>query len=136
MQTIVDFMLLAASASAAVYCFMLSGKLKKLNDLRSGLGASIASMSLSLEQTRRMLDETKISQRQAEENLRTLIEDAGRTASELSDLVDAIIETAELAAGEIAANRDEALAEIDLAKSAPARIVASSRKPRRENLAA
>lgn len=121
MQMIVDFMLLAASAAAAVYCFILSGKLKKLNDLRSGLGASIASMSLTLEKTRRMLDDSKSAQREAEEVLRGLIEDASRTTVELSELVETILEAAERAADEIAASRDAAITEVESARLAASR---------------
>lgn len=136
MQLIVDFMLLAASAAAAIYCFILSGKLKKLNDLRSGLGASIASMSLTLEQTRRMLDESKSAQREAEENLSALIDEAGRITVELSELVETILETAELAAEEIASSRDAAIAEVDLARSERSRRAPSPRRLRQETLAA
>jgi Mg2+/Co2+ transporter CorB len=112
MQMIVDFMLLAASAAAAIYCLVLSGKLKKPNDMRSGLGASIAAMSVTLEQTRKMLAEAKNAQREAEENLQTLINDAGKTAAELSDLVEAILDAADFAVDEITTCRDAAIGEI------------------------
>lgn len=136
MQMIVDFMLLAASASAAVYCFILSGKLKKLNDMNGGLGASIASMSLTMEQMRRMLDESKEAQRDAEQTLEALIADASRTAAELSDLIETVFETSERTAEVIAAHRDAALAEIALSRSGKARIAAPAVARDRETMAA
>jgi hypothetical protein len=136
MQMIVDFMLLAASVSAAIYCFVLSGKLKRLNDMRSGLGASIASMSVTLEQMRRMLDESKEAQREAEQTLEALITDASRTAIELSDLVETVLETSERAAEDIAAHRDAALAEVALLRSGKARIAGTAVARRRETMAA
>lgn len=128
MQIIVDFMLLAASAAAAIYCFVLSGKLKKLNDVRTGLGASIATMSATLDETRRMLAESKCVQREAEENLKTLVKDATRTAEELSELVETILEAADLAAEQIATSRDAAIKDIG--------VVAAATAPRRGELAA
>ncbi|MEZ5917899.1 MAG: hypothetical protein R3C40_10135 [Parvularculaceae bacterium] len=38
MELIVNLVLLATSGAAAVYCYILSIRLKKLNDTRAGLG--------------------------------------------------------------------------------------------------
>lgn len=133
---IVDFALLAASAAATIYCFVLSGKLQKLNNMRSGLGASIASMSAALEETRRLLSESKAAQSSAEQTLEALIEDAGKAAAELSELVEVLLDTAECAAEEIANHRDEAIATIEMSKIARGRIGASPRPAGRSDRAA
>lgn len=113
MQAIVDFILLAASAAAAIYCFVLSARLKKLNDIRSGLGAGIASMSVTLEQTKAMLEATKKISLESESKLKSLLDDAARLAPELADLLDAVIEAGDQAADDIARARVTALADIN-----------------------
>lgn len=113
MQMIVDFVLLAASVAAAVYCFVLSTRLKKLNDMRSGFGATLASMSAMLDQTRLMLEHTKRINIEGESKLRLLVEDAERIAPELECLLDAVAESAEAAAGDIERLRRAALADIE-----------------------
>jgi DNA anti-recombination protein RmuC len=131
MQMIVDFVLLAASAAAAIYCFVLSARLKRLNDVRGGLGATIASMSATIEQTREMLEDTKQVSRAGEKKLRDLIEDAERLAPEIADLVDALAEAAETAAFDIEQSRNEALREIRRSCSEPQRALAALRRGER-----
>lgn len=103
MQLIVDFMLLAASGAAAIYCFVLSARLRKLNDMRGGLGAGIASMTVALEETRRMLAQSRDAHKEAEESLKALIEEAERAAAELFELVEPLLaaadQTADAASG-------------------------------------
>jgi chromosome segregation ATPase len=109
MDMIVDFILLAASGAAAVYCFVLSKRLKKLNDMKNGLGASIASMSQTLDQTQQVLALAKRSSVESIERLSALIEEAERLTPELSQLMDALGELSEIAADDIAKAKDEAL---------------------------
>lgn len=112
MQMVVDFTLLAASIAAGVYCFVLSERLKKLNDVRSGLGATVVSMSAMLDQTRLMLEQTKSINQEGEEKLRLLVRDAERIAPELECLLDAMEESAEAAALDIERARRAALDEV------------------------
>jgi chromosome segregation ATPase len=109
MNMIVDFILLAASGAAAVYCFVLSKRLKKLNDMKNGLGASIASMSQTLDQTQQVLALAKRSSVESIERLSALLEEAERLTPELSQLMDALGELSEIAADDIAKAKDEAL---------------------------
>jgi chromosome segregation ATPase len=109
MDMIVDFILLAASGAAAVYCFVLSKRLKKLNDMKNGLGASIASMSQTLDQTQQVLALAKRSSVESIERLSALLEEAERLTPELSQLMDALGELSEIAADDIAKAKDEAL---------------------------
>lgn len=112
MQLIVDFVLLAASAAAAIYCFILSVRLKKLNDVRGGLGATIASLSAAIDHARKMLEEARRIGRDDEERLRKAASDAAKLAPEIAELLDALAEAAELAALDIEQARNEALIEI------------------------
>jgi hypothetical protein len=136
MEMIIDFALLAASAAATIYCFVLSGRLQKLNNMRTGLGAGIAAMSAALDETRRMLAESKAVQRAAEENLEALIKDAGNAATELSELVEALLVTAESAAEEITDRRDEAIRRIAAEKNARCRDRAATPMVRQSEKAA
>ena len=115
MQVIFDIMLLLASGAAAVYCFVLSGRLKKLNDIKSGLGASIASRSLTPEQTRAMLNQAKALNQQGSANLSRLIEEAEKLSPEIDDLMAALADYAEAAITEISLSRDVAIRDIQLA---------------------
>ncbi|MFN0024062.1 MAG: hypothetical protein ACKVS5_09185 [Parvularculaceae bacterium] len=115
MQVIFDLMLLMASGAAAVYCFVLSNRLKKLNDIKSGLGASIASMSLTLEQTRAMLAEAKEINQQGSANLSRLIEEADKLSPEINDLMAALADYADAAITEISLSRDVAIRDLQLA---------------------
>jgi hypothetical protein len=119
MQLIFDFILLAASAAAAVYCFVLSARLKKLNDVRSGLGASVVSMSAMLDQTRLTLEQSKRATMETEQRLRAVIEHAEKIAPEIEILLDAVAESAESAESGIESRRRAALADIRRALADP-----------------
>lgn len=115
MQIIFDLVLLMASGAAAIYCFVLSVRLKKLNDIKCGLGASIASMSLTLEQTQAMLTEAKEINQQSGANLSRLIEEANRLAPEIDDLMAELADYADAATAEISVSRDAAIRDIQVA---------------------
>lgn len=127
MELIVDFMLLAASIAAGVYCFVLSERLKKLNDTRSGLGATVASMSSMLDQTRATLEQTKRVNQEGEARLRALIGEADKIAPELECLLEAVASSAESAARDIAQLRRSALQEIRQGVAEPTRARPSAR---------
>ncbi|WP_294930115.1 hypothetical protein [uncultured Paracoccus sp.] len=50
-----QFLLLAFSAALAVFCFTLSRRLKRLNNLESGLGGAIAVMSSEVDRLERTI---------------------------------------------------------------------------------
>jgi len=127
MQMIIDFVLLAASIAAALYCFILSARLKKLNDTSGGLGASIASMSVTIEQARQILEDTKRINHAGEEKLKLLIEDAERFTPELAELLDALVEAADGAANEITRSREVALSAIRRAATEPMLVARTNR---------
>ena len=55
MALISDVFVFGAAAAAALYCFILSRRIKKLNDLDKGLGGAIASFSANVEQLEQAL---------------------------------------------------------------------------------
>jgi ABC-type transporter Mla subunit MlaD len=59
MDMIVDFLLLAASAGACFFCFVLSRRLKALSSAEKGLGAGIAQLSVSAEEVKAAVSGSK-----------------------------------------------------------------------------
>jgi hypothetical protein len=136
MQMIVDFTLLAASVAAGIYCFVLSGRLKKLNDVRTGFGATVASMSEMLDQTRLTLEQAKRVNQEGEARLRRLVDDAERIAPELESLLDVMTEAAEAAALDIEDARRKAIDDLWLEADAAQRAIRPQRTPSRTGKAA
>ena len=50
MNLIADGLLFAGAITAAVYCWVLSNRVKKLSDLDSGLGSAIATLSIEVKE--------------------------------------------------------------------------------------
>lgn len=113
MEMIIDFMLLAASAVATIYCFVLSRRLAKLNDLKNGIGASISSMSSALDQTQEVLSVARNSSLEGVQRLADVLEEAERVKPEIKQLLEALSDLADLAAQEIEETKKSALNEID-----------------------
>lgn len=59
MELIADGMLIAAAATAALYCWILSRRLNALRDLDKGLGGAIAGLSAQVDETRASLADAK-----------------------------------------------------------------------------
>lgn len=74
MDLIADILLLAGALTASLYCWVLSKRVKGLNDLDSGLGSAIASLS---QQVNEMQSALKSAQAVT-----------GSNVAELEDLVD------------------------------------------------
>ena len=72
--TIADGLLIAGTIAACVYCFVLSRRLKKLNDLEGGLGSAIAVMSVQVDELTKILAKAE--------------ESANESAKRLSDLTE------------------------------------------------
>ena len=52
MQLIADGLLLATALTAALYCIVLSRRLRRLTDAQSGIGTQIRELTRVLEETR------------------------------------------------------------------------------------
>lgn len=113
MELIVNYVLLLVSGAACVYCFVLSKRLKRLNDTREGIGASIIEMSGALSQTQHTLRMARDASIEGIDKLTALLEDAERKVPELSELVDTIDELSAIAADDIEKARVRALFSIE-----------------------
>ena len=113
MEMIVDFILLAASGVATVYCFVLSRRLGRLNDMKNGIGASIATMSGALDQTQQVLALAKSSSLEGVQRLTAVLEEAERIKPEIAELLEALGELASASVEEVEAVRDDALTRIE-----------------------
>ncbi len=111
MQLIVDFILLAASGVATIYCFVLSRRLSRLNDMKNGIGASIATMSQALDQTQQVLAFAKSSSLEGVQRLTAVLEEAERVGPEINKLLDALRDLSAIAADDIEKARAAALEE-------------------------
>jgi hypothetical protein len=88
MDMVMDFLLLAASATACLYCFVLNRRLKGLTAAKTGLGAGIASLSQSAEEMKFAVAATKRSADEAATRLEKVITDADKKAAYLDDLIN------------------------------------------------
>lgn len=75
MALIADALLLAAALTAAVYCHVLAGRLKRLRSLDGGVGQAVAAMSAQVEEMRTALKAAKAA---SGESTRTLAERTAR----------------------------------------------------------
>ena len=90
MEMIVNFMLVAASGSAAVYCFILNRKLQGLKDTEKGLGATIASMAQAVEQAQSAVALAKQSSAESINELEPLVAETREFMPKLTELVESI----------------------------------------------
>ena len=101
MELIIDFMLLAVSGAAAFYCLMLSRKLEKLKDTEKGLGATIATMSATVDQARGAVLIAKESSAESIAELSPLIKETREILPKLEEMVDVISELSEIAINDL-----------------------------------
>ena len=70
MQFVADGLLIATALAAAVYCLVLSRRLRRLTDAEEGIGAQIKALNAALDETRSGLAETRRSVAEARAALR------------------------------------------------------------------
>ncbi len=97
MELIIDFILLAASGAAVFYCVVLSRKLEKLKDTEKGLGATIASMSQTVDQAHSTVVLAKESSNQSVAELTPLIEEVRVIVPKVTEMIDALGKLGEVA---------------------------------------
>ncbi|MAW80996.1 MAG: hypothetical protein CMI63_12230 [Parvularcula sp.] len=113
MEMIIDFMLLAASGAATFYCFILSRKLEALKSTEKGLGATIATMSHTVDQARATVTLAKESSAESINELTPLIEETKDILPQLTEMIDVISELAEIAIRDVNEASGKAGAELD-----------------------
>jgi hypothetical protein len=88
MDMVTDFLLLAASATASLYCFVLNRRLKGLTAAKTGLGAGIASLTQSAEEMKFAVASTKKAADEAAVRIEGLLVEADKKAAYLTDLIN------------------------------------------------
>lgn len=72
MTLIADILMAAGSFGAAIYCYVLSGRLKKFTTLESGMGSAIAVLSAQVDDMTRALEQARTAASGSAEGLQSL----------------------------------------------------------------
>ena len=86
-QYVPDAILILISGSACLYCGLLNRKLKNLNNLKSGVGASIVSLTEAIEQTHQAAQQAQSTTLQTTETLRHLLDQAESAGPKIEALI-------------------------------------------------
>jgi hypothetical protein len=76
MAFIADILMAAGAFGAAIYCYVLSGRLKKFTTLESGMGGAIAVLSAQVDDMTRALELARTAANGSAEGLQALTEKA------------------------------------------------------------
>lgn len=90
MDVIADIMLIAGAAAAALYCIVLSRRLRRFNDLEKGVGGAIAVLSSQVDDMTKTLEAAKSSAEGSNASLGELTDRAELVAKRLELLVAAM----------------------------------------------
>lgn len=86
-EFIKDILLIALCGASAFYCWMLSQRLKKLNDLKSGVGASIVTLTEAIERTHAAATTARGELFESIEEIKGLVVDAENKALRLERIM-------------------------------------------------
>ncbi|MDZ4311945.1 MAG: hypothetical protein U1A24_15475 [Cypionkella sp.] len=87
MVLIADILMAAGSFGAAIYCFVLSGRLKKFTTLETGMGGAIAVLSAQVDDMTRALENAQTAALGSADGLMALTNRAESVAGRLELLV-------------------------------------------------
>lgn len=113
MELIVNYVLLFVSGAAFIYCFVLAKRLKRLNDTKDGIGASILEMTTALSHTQQTLRLARQASIEGIDRLTALIEDAENKIPEIAELISALEEMSEIALEDLDVATKRGLSAID-----------------------
>lgn len=86
-EFIKDILLIVLCGASAFYCWMLSRRLKKLNDLKSGVGASIVTLTQAIERTHAAATTARGELFESIEEIKGLMADAESKAARLERIM-------------------------------------------------
>lgn len=112
MQLIADILMGLGALGATVYCMVLARRLKRFNQLESGMGGAIAVLSAQVDDMTKALNRAQATAATSAEQLRSLTERAEQGAQRLESM----------------------LAEVQEAVSAPAPVAAIDPEPPRHRV--
>ena len=87
MEILANILLGAGALGAAVYCYVLSARLKKFSTLEGGMGGAIAVLSAQVDDMTRALETARATAGQAAGQLEALTERAEKVTGKLEILV-------------------------------------------------
>ncbi len=107
MTIIADILLVAGAFGAAIYCYVLAGRLKKFTTLETGMGGAIAVLSAQVDDMTRALEKARVAAIGSSDGLTGLTTRAEAAAARLEILIASLhdlpqappVPTADLAAG-------------------------------------
>lgn len=86
-EFIKDILLITLCGASAFYCWMLSRRLKKLNDLKSGVGASIVTLTEAIERTHAAATTARGELFESIEEIKGLMSEAESKAARLEHIM-------------------------------------------------
>lgn len=110
MGLISDVLLVAGALGAAFYCFVLARRLRRFNDLETGMGGAVAVLSAQVDEMTRALSGAQDSAKGSADSLSRLTGQAEEAARRLELMVAAL--------HDVPAARDTALTETEEEESA------------------
>ena len=102
-----DIAIILVSLAACAYCFVLSRRLKALQDTKDGLGATIMAMSKSVAAMSSSTRETRSHVGEMAARLATQLEDARQTCARLEELKASLEATQKDAVDQVTASQAE-----------------------------
>ncbi|WP_333816079.1 hypothetical protein [Tabrizicola sp.] len=103
MEMISDILLMAGSFGAAIYCYVLSGRLRKFTTLETGMGGAIAVLSAQVDDMTRALDRARGAANGSAESLEVLTLRGESVARKLELLVASLHDLPDPAAAPVRA---------------------------------
>lgn len=105
MTLISDILMSAGAFGAAIYCFVLSSRLKKFTTLENGMGSAIAVLSAQVDEMTRALDRARMAATGSASSLEGLTQRAEGAAGRIELLLASMHDLPE--PGRQSANREE-----------------------------
>ncbi len=130
MALIADGLLIAAALVAAIYCHVLSRRLRRLRDLDNGLGAAVAALSQQSEEMRRTLESAKQASGESVRELAQRTARAEVAAGRLELLLATLHEREESPRKATPRPRRSELREVELGKAKPRHVEPLQTGPR------
>lgn len=87
MQVIADILMTSGAFGAAIYCYVLSARLKKFTTLESGMGSAIAVLSVQVDDMTRALEGARAAAHSQAEGLSRQTQRAEAVAAQLELLM-------------------------------------------------
>lgn len=113
MTLIADILLIAGALGSAIYCIVLSRRLKKFNDLEHGVGGAVALMSTQVDDMTKTLSQAQGAAISSTSSLLELTKRAEESAQHLELLVASLHDLPKATAVEMPPKADEKVVDFE-----------------------